>query len=580
MNNIVIFGPTQSGKSTLIGYLASRCYSNEDFNREVKKKIKLIKALNVGEFRKDMVLPSFVSIDRDELMRLPNQNAIGTTKKVHRQRISIESAISNNISFIFIDTPGTRLTLYEKYKGIFEGDVGVCVLSCIDVDKWIAELDDDQKDKLWRRLFEPIQFWSIYKDPQKLIVVLSKVDCLKQNSQSIKSSLRDMLENLNKELKSISTNILPPLPIGIEIEQEGDNYVVSDINIYRVDEHYKDISYSFIELLSRIIDQRAITCIENKEFKLACVENIRSVKYLGEKAIRVKVLDGCIKKGDRIYVSPVKMKNDNSLFTVQGIVKSLKYEKGDDTLTIQEGNIGGIVLSNISLLNSSKYSSIEMSKLKIVKSTIVFSGEFIEGNSICLEFDAEEMSNDIQLSINDLQPYDKINIVWFGKMIETFLLHKCWMAGKYIFKLCINNYNNNDSLKQFVIPLGEGPLVGANVLMIMPFYDDPCHSKIFINTRLSNIIRIIDSKKYAVSVDFENEYFENQEQFSTSLSMIGFNSLMKTNFDVDKCQISFAPLTSNDISAVLKSLKKYLKSNFIELGQLNFEDYLETNNEL
>ena len=242
MNNIVIFGPTQSGKSTLIGYLASRRYSNEDFNREVKKKIKLIKALNVGEFRKDMVLPSFVSIDRDELMRLPNQNAIGTTKKVHRQRISIESAISNNISFIFIDTPGTRLTLYEKYKGIFEGDVGVCVLSCIDVDKWIAELDDDQNDKLWRRLFEPIQFWSIYKDPQKLIVVLSKVDCLKQNSQSIKSSLKDMLENLNKELKSISTNILPPLPIGIEIEQEGDNYVVSDINIYRIDEHYKDMS--------------------------------------------------------------------------------------------------------------------------------------------------------------------------------------------------------------------------------------------------------------------------------------------------------------------------------------------------
>ena len=139
MNNIVIFGPTQSGKSTLIGYLASRCYSENDFNREVKKRINLIKALNIGEFKKDMVLPSFVSIDRDELMRFPNKNAIGTTKKIHRQRISIASTPLNNISFIFIDTPGTRLTLYEKYKGIFEGDIGVCVISCIDVDKWINE---------------------------------------------------------------------------------------------------------------------------------------------------------------------------------------------------------------------------------------------------------------------------------------------------------------------------------------------------------------------------------------------------------------------------------------------------------
>ena len=74
-------------------------------------------------------------------------------------------------------------------------------------------------------------------------------DSAREEQQSIKSSLKDMLENLNKELKSISTNILPPLPIGIEIEQEGDNYVVSDINIYRVDEHYKDIYDELITLL-------------------------------------------------------------------------------------------------------------------------------------------------------------------------------------------------------------------------------------------------------------------------------------------------------------------------------------------
>lgn len=571
MKNIVVFGPTQSGKSTLIGYLASRCYSPEDFNREVKKKIKLIKALNVGEFRKDMILPSFVSIDRDELMRFRNENAIGTTKRVHRERISIRSTVSINNGFIFIDTPGTRLTLYEKYKGIFEGDVGVCVLSFIDVNKWITELDDDEKEKLWRKLFEPIQFWSIYKDPKKLIVVLSKVDCLNHNL-----SLNDILRILNTELENISTSILPPLPIGIMIEQENDTYVASDINIYSVNENYKkDVSDPFIELLSRIIDEHAISLAGDKQFKLACVENIRSVKYLGEKAIRVKVLEGCIKIGDKVCVSPVKMKEDGSLFTVQGTVKSLKHEKGDETSTIQEGNIGGIVLSNVSPLNSSKYSSIEMSKLEIARSTIVFSGNFIEGNALCLEFDEEKLSNDIQLSINNLQPYDKIRIVWFGKMMELFLLHKSWEAGKYIFKLCINNHNIGESVKQFVLPLGENEsLLETSVLMILPFHDDPCYSKVFMNTRVSNIFQIVDGKKYVVSVDFDSDSCEDQEQFLSSSSTIGFNSLMKTSFSEDKCQISFKSLTINDIPAVFKNLRKYLRKNFIEIGQLYFEDYI------
>ncbi len=84
---------------------------------------------------------------------------------------------------------------------------------------------------------------------------------------------------------------------------------------------------------------------------------------------------------------------------------------------------------------------------------------------------------------------------------------------------------------------------------------------------------------YTISFDFDNEYFETQEQLFNSSSIVGFKSLMKTSFDIDKCEISFTSLTLNDVSVILKNIRKYLKSNFIELGQLHFEDYLETNNE-
>ena len=49
MSNIVVFGATQTGKTTLLGYLATSMLRHPQFNEEVLKNLKLIKKLTTKD---------------------------------------------------------------------------------------------------------------------------------------------------------------------------------------------------------------------------------------------------------------------------------------------------------------------------------------------------------------------------------------------------------------------------------------------------------------------------------------------------------------------------------------------------
>ena len=97
MANVVIFGPTQSGKTTLLGYLATGMLREPQFNEDVFGKLKLIKSLsiddefNVGNpsspdnVNKDVILPSCFCLDRYELRKFRESYTEGTTKMLHRK---------------------------------------------------------------------------------------------------------------------------------------------------------------------------------------------------------------------------------------------------------------------------------------------------------------------------------------------------------------------------------------------------------------------------------------------------------------------------------------------------------------
>ena len=69
MSNFVIFGATQSGKSTLAGYVVSHTLDDQAFNKAVQQNKRKIEKMEIGEMTKDMVYVSFASLDRDELKK-------------------------------------------------------------------------------------------------------------------------------------------------------------------------------------------------------------------------------------------------------------------------------------------------------------------------------------------------------------------------------------------------------------------------------------------------------------------------------------------------------------------------------
>lgn len=258
MSNIVIFGAPHSGKTTLLGYLSTAMFRHPQFNEEVLQRLKLIKKMgmeddfHIGDpynpihIRKDIILPSFVSLDRDELRKFTDikESSIGGSKRLHHKQLTLcmserkemwnRQNENENISCTFIDLPGFRQRISDKYKG-FEGDVGLAVLDIAEVLKLENALKNDSENlelitKQERKLFEPVRIWCDYRSPTHLIIVLSKIDCelicdgnKKDISHQLNSVQRaiDCIQDYTKRFAG--KNIIPIVPISIRIMQKENN---------------------------------------------------------------------------------------------------------------------------------------------------------------------------------------------------------------------------------------------------------------------------------------------------------------------------------------------------------------------
>lgn len=103
MSNIVIFGAPHSGKTTLLGYLSTAMLRHPQLNDEILERLKLIRGLGMKDvfhienpydpvnINKDIILPSFVSLDRDELRKFKDKkdHTIGGSKRIHRKQLTL-----------------------------------------------------------------------------------------------------------------------------------------------------------------------------------------------------------------------------------------------------------------------------------------------------------------------------------------------------------------------------------------------------------------------------------------------------------------------------------------------------------
>lgn len=454
MNNIVIFGPTQVGKSSLAGYMASYYYPDDLFQKQVRLLKKQVNEIGVS-FCNEMILPSFVSIDRDEIRKSTSQNSIGTTKRVHRVRITIPKIgddNSDNTNFVFIDTPGTHARIAEKYRGIFEGDIGIFMINILDVLKMenACEIGTDGwcMDKERTKYLEPLQFWQAYKiNSSFLLIVLSKIDHVDFDPERINEAIKKVCD-LTKYV--FPTRIVPVIPVAIAIAEQNNRFQRIGYNV--VDENlpgYKTL-VSYLKEINKLysgetahgfayIDRLTIT--DNKD---------RSAPHYN--AFRVKVLEGSIKIKDVITIGPVLYENIPRF--INASVVSLKREQYSLTNALVQGQIGGIIIhKNIMIEGEKKEEKIDYEKLKILKTTVISTATIpMEvGDCIAVIINKDETSSVEWQTICNLGPKEQISIFWMGRKITIDLVGKIIRDNEAILTLLPLTNTVEQSLYSFAI---------------------------------------------------------------------------------------------------------------------------------
>lgn len=456
MNNIVVFGAVQSGKSTLIGYLASAHMSDKTFAieaNEIKKRIR-----KQGVFPKtELILPGFLALDRDEMIDNKDEYSLGTTKRIHRKKVylEIDSSIFSN-HFTFIDTPGNRAKKREQYGCMFEGDIGLCVISAIDIRQYLSLNKQDQIKKRIeaRRLFAPLQFWSEFRGTDRLIVVLTKTDFFLNESDE----LEQIYISLRELVKTYTGQIVPIVPTNIQLTYTGEFPSRIEGNISRKDE--KLIWYHGDTLLEELKKKIVIQKPRQKApFQIAAAKQIRKIPNTSNLALKIQCIYGDLGKDDNLVLGPILNKEREQIF-LQATVKSLKIEDGETTNQLSEGVIGGVIFKSLSNYGS-RSANVSLADYALSPTTVLISQQFCSGNVICLHVKKDELSECAKTAISQLLPKEQLRFYWFGKAIVADVI-EFFEEGQYMY-ISLANLSDISRGRNKIIAL---PAVNDNLLTL------------------------------------------------------------------------------------------------------------------
>lgn len=531
MNNIVIFGPTQSGKTTLMGYLCTGMLRHPQFNEEVFQKLKLIKSLTttddfkIGDphapvnINKDIILPSFVSLDRDELrkFRKPSVQATeGTTKRLHRKQLTIcvserdvveESQDENeNTSCTFVDVPGFRQRLSDKYRGFFEGDIGIAVLSLRELESLSTLLNatsslETEKELAYyeRRLFEPIRIWCDYRSPKRLVIVISQIDSILPHGTVTEEAIRLQCESITRAIECIGLYTdrfykgveIPIAPISIRLSSEPNNKKYSRMsvffhrneeNVYRVPKG-KTLpgTGTLISCLKKVIISNNAT--DKRMFSLATVNRIMKaiVDNSAKTAINIRALHGSIHSEDTIILGPIIEKKSGEIAYTKCDIASIKADGAKHPSDILlEGNIGGLIFKSIQDTKTVRKYHINSdhinSDIKILKSTILCTGDILKGDIVSVEIYKDDYINAYgnldeiyDKILPSILPFDQLILFWFGKKISVNIVEIVPSADKICLSMIVSKSERN-TVPHFALPCNDDGSIRHNdsVLLAIP----------------------------------------------------------------------------------------------------------------
>lgn len=624
MSNIVIFGAPHSGKTTLLGYLSTAMLRHPQFNEEILQKLKLIKRLgmeddfHIGDpynpihIRKDIILPAFVSLDRDELRKFAGEkeNTLGSSKRLHHKQLTLCMSErkemwngqneNENTSCTFIDLPGFRQRISDKYKGFFQGDIGLAMLDIAEVLK----LEDALKrrtynsvnlnaiDKQERKLFEPVRIWCDYRSPAQLVIVLSKIDQeLKRDGN--KEDVHRQIDAVQRAVSCIRSytkiyegkNNIPIVPISIRITQEENNKRKPRMKVF----FHREEENIYAEPEGKTFpgDGTLIMCLkkllepyvrgQDRVFSMASVDRPMraTVNYSRRTALQIRTIHGTLRDAESVFLGPILDKRANEIFYAKCIIESLKADGAKEPCSmLLEGNVGGVIFKSITNLEgrtSERYFLSSMnsdSDIRILRSTILFKGEVIQGDVVVLEINKKEyqtISGEVDVLYNNvlrsLMPYDEMILFWYGKKILVKVIEINFLGDKLCLSVILSNSQCN-AVPHFVLPYNQdGGIHCDNVLLAIPDinYQIKTCAREPIYTYISACIKgIRDSTKY------DALQIEASQDLSITNILEG-NLRLEVKKDSGK-EIVTIPIKSNQknysINSILTSVSRNFKNNF------------------
>lgn len=622
MSNIVIFGAPHSAKTTLLGYLSTAMFRHPQLNEEILQRLKFIKKLGKKDYfhigdpynpvhiQKDIILPSFVSLDRDELRKFADEKEkpIGSSKRLHHKQLTLCMSEreemwngqneNENISCTFIDLPGFRQRISDKYAGFFEGDIGLAMLDIAEVLKLDDALNHNSSNiddiqficKQERKLFEPVRIWCDYRSSAHLVIILSKID--QKLGYHGNEETNNRLELISRAVECIRSytnyfsgkHTIPIVPISVRITQEVNYKKKPRMKVFFRREEENIYAEPEREVLPG--DGTLIACLrrllepyvkgEERAFSMASVNRpMRTIVNNSKKtAVQIRTIHGTLHDADNVLLGPILNKWTNEICYAKCAIASLKADGAKEPYPmLLEGNVGGVIFKSIVDCKgraSNRYilDSVQAySDIKILHSTIMFTGDSVKGDIVVLEiYKNEYLTINGELDtlytnvLKALMPNDEMFLFWYGKKILVKIIEIQFLEEKFCMSAILSN--NQHKVPHFVLPCNENRalLYHDNVLLAIPEtnYLATTHSNEPVYTYLSACVsEIKDSNEYDAICIKANLYLNLSEILRGSLHF----ETQSDDRELVKIPIKSSKKEYN-IYAILSCISKNLKNNY------------------
>lgn len=410
----VFFGPANVGKSTMIGYILTKDWTQDKLLQQEKK----LKEKIGNDYQQNRFYSYFVDDAQDEYKKnLENQmgKTFGTSKYTHIRDID---------KFVLIDTPGGNDYEVQRYKGLSLANTGIFAIEIkqlLDMQDTLIE-GDSQRIKLIREFFSSWYVWQKLHGANNTIILLTKYD-LSAGKENYETAISVLFEIIGD---AINETTIIPTSIGFKLEERKDTNIFTKLDedwyngktlIQTIDEKSKK-NNTYINS-----DADNLLMFYNKDFG-----NMQSAGY----TIKWKVASGTISTKDKIKIAPVLLKNGN----YTSVVATIKSMLNENKESIEFGETGDIISTALSSIIDDN-STISKKEISICKTAIITNKDrkIIIGNKITVSINIDNCTGKEFSVINQIFKDEQIRFLWYGRLLHPRICSIDYTQEKIILVL-------------------------------------------------------------------------------------------------------------------------------------------------